>query len=140
MTKSLFHAPDNAEMVQRIQLVRPDSKPQWGKMDAAQTMAHCQKGFQVATGELVLRRSFIGLLIGRLAKKQLAGEKPFGRNLPTDKTFVVRDSRDFARERSQLTTLVQRCGQNGPACLTERPHPFFGPLSAEEWLEETEPP
>ena len=133
MTKSLFQAADNAEIVRRIRLVRADSQPRWGKMDAAQMMAHLQQAFRVATGDLVLQRVFIGHLFGWIAKKQLTNDKPFGRNLPTDKTFKIRDARDFARERDHLEGLVQAFGAKGPAGLTREPHPFFGRLTTEEW-------
>ena len=131
--KSLFQPSDNAEFVERIQSLRPEVKAQWGKMSAAQMLAHCQVPLRVASGELKLKRGLFGILFGRLAKKKLAGPEPFQRGLPTAPEFVVRDARDFAVEHGRLVELVQRFGQRGPAGLTREPHPFFGPLTNEEW-------
>ena len=87
----------------------------------------------MAVGELELKRGLIGILFGKLAKKKLAGPKPFDRGLPTAPAFVVRDARVFADERARLTALVARFGAQGPSVLSNEPHPFFGPLTAAEW-------
>jgi hypothetical protein len=131
--RSLFQPADNAEIVRRLRLLRADSRRQWGKMDAAQMMAHCQQGLRLALGEVELPRAFIGYLFGWIAKRQLTTDKPFGRNLPTDGTFVISDARDFVRERDGLEGLVQAFGARGPAGLTKKPHPFFGAMTVEQW-------
>ena len=131
--KSIFEARDNAELVTRIRTLRPGAKPQWGKMDVAQMLAHCQTPLRVATGELPLKRSLFGILFGGLAKRSLTKPEPFKRGLPTAPEFVVKDARDFATEQAKLLELVQRFGQRGPDVLARGPHPFFGPLTTEEW-------
>ncbi|HVQ23613.1 MAG TPA: DUF1569 domain-containing protein [Planctomycetota bacterium] len=131
--KTLFHATDAAEMVQRIQRLGPDSRPQWGKMDAAQMLAHCQVPLRVATGELELKRGLIGILFGGMAKRKLLADKPFGHNMPTAPEFRVADRRDFAREKAELIARVQRFQQGGANGLTKKPHPFFGMLAVPEW-------
>ena len=67
---SLFVSADNAEILRRIRTLRPDTPSKWGKMDVAQMLAHAQAPLRVATGELNLKRSLVGLLFGRLAKKR----------------------------------------------------------------------
>jgi hypothetical protein len=131
--KTLFHPPDTAEMVQRIRQLGPGSKPLWGKMDAAQMLAHCQAPLRVATGDLKLRRGLLGILFGKLAKKRMAGPDPLKRGLPTAPEFRVSDARDFTAEQRKLVDLVQRFAQRGPEGLPKEPHPFFGPLTSEEW-------
>lgn len=130
---SLFQTADLAAFQRRIQDLRPDSKAQWGKMDVAQMLAHCQVAFRMATGELTLKRALIGFLFGGLAKRKLTGPAPFGRNLPTAPEFRVRDARVFASEREKLVELVQRFSARGPAGVPTEPHPFFGSLTAAEW-------
>lgn len=132
-TQTLFSTAECEAMIARIQRLRPDTRPGWGKMGVAQMLAHCQVPLRVATGEVKLRRGLIGFLFGGLAKKQLMGAEGFKRNLPTDKAFVVRDARDFAQEKERLVTLVRRFGQGGEAGLTREPHPFFGAMSTAEW-------
>src|SRR5262245_59386048 len=130
---SLFRPDVNAAFVKRIQSLRPDAKAQWGKMSPAQMLAHCQAAMRVATGDLKLKRSFVGLLFGRLAKKGLTKPEPFKRGLPTAPEFLVRDARDFGAEQARMIELLQRFGRGGPAGLTKEAHPFFGPMKTEEW-------
>ena len=54
-----------------------------------------------------------------------------GKNSPTDPKFRVLDERDFEPEQAELITLVKRFGESG--AVTTDPHPFFGPMSSEEW-------
>jgi len=131
--QSLLQPADNAELVKRIHALRAETKATWGKMDSAQMLAHCLTAMRVSTGELKLKRSLIGLLFGRLAKKSLTKPEPFKRGLPTAPEFVVRDRRDFELEQQKLLELVQDIGRRGPAAFTREPHPFFGPMTDGEW-------
>jgi hypothetical protein len=132
-TKTLYRSADKDEMLARIQRLEPDSAAQWGKMSVAQMLAHCQQPLRVATDELKLKRGLIGILFGRIAKKQLLQDKPFKPNLPTSPEFVVVDVRDFARERQQLIVLIERFAAAGPSGLPTGPHPFFGVMTQAEW-------
>jgi hypothetical protein len=102
-------------------------------MDPAQTLAHCQAPLRVAMGELKLKRGLIGILFGKLAKRDLMRPAPTRRNLPTAPEFRVADARQFEKERATLVALIRRYGDGGPAVLIQEPHPFFGPMTVEEW-------
>ena len=39
--KNIFTPEVTTEVIARINKLQPDSKPNWGKMSAAQVMAHC---------------------------------------------------------------------------------------------------
>ncbi len=133
MNDSLFDPRGLAVVLARIEGLRPDCARQWGKMSAAQMLAHCQQPLRVATGELPLKRSLIGFLFGRMAKRQLLAPAPWKPGMPTAPEFKVVDPRDFATEKASLLALVQQFGTRGPAGLTKAPHPFFGPLTQDEW-------
>ena len=130
---SIFDAADCDALVGRIRGLRPDAKRQWGKMDVAQMLAHLQMAIRTATGEVKLQRVFIGYLFGRLAKKSLTSPKEWKRGLPTDKSFVIKDARDFAVEQKQLIERVSKLSRGGPAGLTSEAPPFFGRLTTAEW-------
>ena len=131
--KSLFNERDSNEIINRISTLTSEIKPQWGKMSAAQMMAHVQMPLKVAVGEVKLKRGLIGILFGRIAKNKLAGEVPFSRNLPTDKNFIIRNQPGFEEERQLLVSIVRRFQQLGPDGLSKEPHPFFGKLTVQEW-------
>src|SRR5437588_3672270 len=94
--KNLFEAAVVEEVKERMALLRPDSERQWGKMNPAQTLAHCSAAMEMAVGERTPPRILIGRLLGRFAKKSMiVNEKPMPRNVGTDKSLVVSDERDF---------------------------------------------
>lgn len=133
VTPSLYEPTELATMTKRIRSLRADTARQWGKMDAAQMLAHCQVALRVALGDQRLKRGLLGLIFGPIAKRKLLAPGPFGRNLPTAPEFKVSDSRDLERERAALLALVERFGRGGPDGVTKEPHPFFGALTPTEW-------
>ena len=128
--KNLFDTAVKQELIDRINTLAPESKAIWGKMNVAQMLAHCQMPLGVATGKHILKRNFLFSLIGPLFKKQLFNDKPFKRNLPTDKTFIIANPQDFAKEKQSLIDMINSFSE---ASMSGKPHPFFGDLSNEEW-------
>jgi hypothetical protein len=133
MADSLFDAAGRAAMLARLDSLRADSQRQWGMMSIEQMLAHCQQPLRVAVGDLTLKRSLIGVLFGRMAKKKLLSPEPWKRSLPTAPEFKIAGPRDFNTEKAALRNLIERFASAGPAGLTQAPHPFFGPLSSDEW-------
>jgi hypothetical protein len=131
--KSLFDPPVTEEMVARINSLKPDSKALWGKMSVSQMLAHMQPPLRVALGEETLKKGLMGLLFGRIAKKQLVNENPFKKNLPTAPSFVVKDQRNFEEEKNKVIDLLRRFSRTSRQELDSRVHPFFGKLNADEW-------
>jgi Protein of unknown function (DUF1569) len=122
-----------AEVKARLATVRTDSPRQWGKMTAPQAVAHMAIGLEGALGDLTMPRMFLGRLVGRLVKKQALGnDAPFIHNAPTAPALIVSDARDLDRERARLLQLIDRFAA-GPSACTTLPHPFFGPLTPDEW-------
>jgi hypothetical protein len=131
--KSLFNATDNAELIVRINRLTAGRKPEWGRMNVAQMLAHSQAPLKVAFGESKVKRSFVGMLFGRIAKKKLSRDEPWQHGMPTDKSFIMLDKHDFEEEKKKLIALVERFAQSGPAGISNEMHPFFGKLKTEEW-------
>lgn len=132
--KSIFDAVHNKELVERIAILKADSPAQWGSMNAAQMLAHCEQALRTAFGDLKLPRRFIGMLLGNWAKKRLlTNDKAFDRNMPTDKAFVMKETYDFAEKQRAVIELVERFVKQGRSVLTTEPHPFFGSMTVEQW-------
>ena len=45
--KNLFDKDSYIEIVSRINALTPETQRQWGKMNAAQMLAHCKEAFKV---------------------------------------------------------------------------------------------
>jgi len=132
--KSLFDAATAAETKDRIGRLGPGWVRQWGKMSAAQAMAHCATTMEWAVGDSFAPRMFVGRLLGPLVKSRvLKDDAPMKRNTPTAKSLVVADERDLGKERQRLQALIDRFSAGGPQGCTKHAHTFFGPLTPDEW-------
>ena len=132
--KSLFEPAAVHEITDRIARLRPESTPQWGKMNVAQMLAHCSAAIGMAEGSVTPPRILLGRLLGPLAKKSLIGNgEPMRRNSMTEKSMLVTDERDFMVEQQRLRKSIDRFASGGPGICTKHPHFFFGPLAPGEW-------
>ncbi len=131
--KNLFEKETLNEIVARVNRLQPTSQRQWGKMDVAQMLAHCANTMDMASGRLNRPRIFIGRILGRIAKPIFTNEKPFSKNSPTDEKLRIADQREFAREQERLKSGVLQFHEGGESKCSQHPHPFFGPLSPQEW-------
>jgi hypothetical protein len=133
--KTLFDAADRSALVARINALDAAAARQWGKMDPAQMLCHCGRALETATGDRPMKQKLIGKILAPLVRKSALGEKPFGKSSPTDPTFVVADTRDFAAEKARLLSLIDRFAQRDVAAVGKETHAFFGKLTGEEWGE-----
>ena len=132
--KNLFEAERVKEVKARLAQLRSDSARLWGKMSAAQALAHCSLAMEWAVGDRTPPRMFIGRMIGRMVKQLvLRNDAPLRRNTGTAKDLVVQDERDLGTERDRLCGLIDRFAAAGPMGCTSHPHSFFGRLTPDEW-------
>ena len=132
--KNLFEAARVEEVKERIARLKPDSERQWGKMNAAQAVAHCSAAVEWAVRDRIPPRMFLGRIMRRIVKPMVfRNDEPMRRNSPTAKDLVVQDERDLGTERERLRGLIDRFAAAGPAGCTTHPHSFFGRLTPEQW-------
>ena len=133
--QSLFTDEGLQGIHKRISQLSPDSPARWGKMNVGQMLAHCQAPLNVGIGSHALGKyNFILRAIGRMVKKSLVkDETPYKKNQPTDKSFVVADSRNFDAEKAKLIDSVNKFSTAGKQGSLGGNHPFFGKMTLEEW-------
>jgi len=134
MLRSLFNKDHSKEFISRINSLNHQTRPQWGKMDVAQMLAHCQAPLRIASGELKPRvNPVVKFLFGKRAKKDLVNDPEFKRDLPTLSEAKISNKREFEQERKKLVLEIESFQERGPAGLTAEPHPFFGDMSIHDW-------
>ena len=133
--KNLLDATVANEIKTRLGQLEPQSERRWGKMTAAQMLAHCSMSMQWAVGEVVPEKGTLpARLMGRLVKPMVfRNDDPIRKNSPTAKSLIVADERDLDKERDRLLALIDKFAAGGAAGCTSDPHSFFGRMTPEEW-------
>ena len=129
---NLFEPAVVHEIISRLEKLQPSAKANWGKMNVAQMLAHCQAPFEVYFGDRKSQRELMGILFGRIARRKLFTDKPWPRSLPTAKDFVIVEQRNFDKEKDQLVNLINRFATKGDTG-TITIHPFFGKMTSQDW-------
>ena len=128
--KNLLDPEVKQEMIDRLNNLKPSSQRVWGTMDAAQMLAHVQRPLGVAIGQHKLKSNILMKLLSPFIRKQLYNDKPYRRNLPTDKTYKIADHREFEKEKQQLLSMLNSFSEE---TITKEPHPYFGSFTTEQW-------
>lgn len=132
--RSLFNKEHSLEFISRINTLSNKTQPQWGKMNVAQMLAHCQIPVKIATGQLTPKiNPLVKFLFGKTAKKQLVNDPEFKKHLPTFSEAKIVDQRVFEQERTKLVQIIEDFQQKGPSGLTKNAHPFFGEMTISDW-------
>ena len=130
---SMFEQEGYQEVVDRIDHLEADQAAQWGKMNVAQMLNHCQKAFEIPLGYSTIKPpGGIMKLAFKLFKHTLYNDKPWGKGLRTAPEFIIKDEKNFEVEKQQLLKLAEEFHSKGP----DHPwpvHPAFGKLSPEQW-------
>ena len=130
---NLFTQTDVSFVLSRIDNLSPQSERKWGLMTVDQMLAHCVAALKVANGEATPKRIFIGRILGPIVKKSFLSEKPFPKSTPTDKTFIIKDRRDFEKEKELLKEQINKFANGGETNVSQHPHSFFGKLTPMQW-------
>lgn len=128
--KSLFDPVAKQELIERLEKLTPETQRVWGKMNVAQMLAHLQRPVGVALGTHTVKGNFMMRLIMPFFKSMLYDNKPYNKGLPTDKTFIIADQRDFEKEKA---ILLQMLHQFTPENMATEVHPVFGRMTKENW-------
>ena len=131
--KDIFNQMDVGEILNRIDQLSPNSKPQWGKMDVAQMLSHGSSFQDIAIGNAFPSRGWLGVLIGKFVKPIFYNDKPLAHNMSTIPTILIVDEKQFETEKENLKQKIITFQKNGPHKCTTHPHPYFGKLTSEQW-------
>ncbi|KZE43881.1 DUF1569 domain-containing protein [Rossellomorea marisflavi] len=131
--KDIFNQSHAEEILNRINNLSPNSKPQWGNMDVAKMLAHCSSFQDIAMGNTFPSRGLLGRLIGKFVKPIFYNDKPLPRNMSTIPTILIVDEREFDTEKEKLKQKIINFQNKGTQECANHPHPFFGKLTSEQW-------
>ena len=132
--KSLFETESFNEINSRVNTLTKNKSPEWGKMNVAQMLKHCQKPFGIVNGTLKMETKvgFMKKLIFSLMKTIMYNDKPWGKNIPTSKEFLIHDDVDFDKEKEELLKLLNEFHLKKDQFEWPK-HPVFGKFTKEQY-------
>ena len=121
-------------LIQRIDSLKPNSRPLWGKMNVAQMLAHCNVTYEMAFEEKHPKPNFLmRILLKAFVKKTVTSETPYKRNARTAPAFLITGSKDFETEKRRLINYLRQTQQLGEAYFNYKDSHSFGALTKTEW-------
>ena len=130
---SIFNTDDNQKIIDRINKLTPESQAQWGKMNVAQMLSHCQAPMDVAFGNLNLKANFFMQLLGKMFKNKILNSAEFKKESPTAPAFIRNYECDFEQSKKDLIERINKFSELGKKAIKTTKHPFFGEMTHKEW-------
>jgi Protein of unknown function (DUF1569) len=135
--KTLARPGDRAEIVRRLEALRPTSTRRWGRMSAHQMVCHLSDSFRMCLGqrEARPRRSWLWKTV--VKPIALYTPIPWPRGVRTrpelDQECGGTKPEEFSADLASLVTLLETVTGTPPP-FAGRSHPAFGPMSDAAWL------
>lgn len=134
MSGNIFQPETTQELINRINQLKPETRPVWGKMNAGQMLAHLCVMYEMVYDNIHKRpNAIMRFLITLVAKSTVVGDRPYPRNARTAPAFVISGQRDFEKEKKRLIEYIVRTEKNGEAFFDGRESLSFGKLTLPEW-------
>jgi hypothetical protein len=128
---NLCEAGPRQDIINRVNKLTADTKPLWGKMNVAQMLAHIQMPMGIGLGDHTIKTNFVLRTLGGMMKSFIYNDKPFKRNLPTAKSFIMTvHQKEFETEKRKALDMITRFT---PENIRDKKHPVFGKLTQEQW-------
>ncbi|MDQ3000094.1 MAG: DUF1569 domain-containing protein [Fibrobacterota bacterium] len=132
--KNIWNPEDTRKTLERIDTLRPESKPVWGTMSVGQMLAHCNVSYEMVYGDNHAKPNpILRFILKVLVKGAVVNEKPYKHNSRTGPQFVIKETKDFASEKNRLVAYVLKTQQLGEAHFHGKESLSFGPLQGKEW-------
>jgi Protein of unknown function (DUF1569) len=131
---NIFTKEVSDKLIQRINILKPNTNPNWGKMNVEQMLAHCSVTYEMAYENKHPKPNFLmGFMLKTFVKKVVTGDAPYKHNSQTAPAFIIKDSSDFDTERNRLINYITKTQQLGETSFDNKESHSFGKLSKNEW-------
>jgi len=134
--KTLESKPDRDSIARRFSALAAADRRQWGKMSVEQMVCHLCDSYRVALGEKAVTPAtgFFQRTVMKWFALRAPMQWPRGVKTGPEVEQGVGGTPpvEFERDRAMLIVVFDRFCE--PSANLAPAHPFFGPMSREEWL------
>ena len=132
--KDLFDKTVSEEMIQRIELLNPNSERKWGKMSVDQMLAHCNVSYEFVYDNIHPNPSgFMKWILKTFVKNSVVNEKPYKQNGRTAPEFLIVNEKNFEVEKNRLIDYIKKTQELGSDYFHNKESRSFGNLTKTEW-------
>jgi hypothetical protein len=132
--KNVFTSETNNELIARIEKLTPSTPQLWGKMNVSQMLAHCNVSYEMAFEDLhKAPNAFLKWMLKLFVKETVVGDKPYKKDGQTAPAFLIKDERNFEKEKARLIAYIQKTEALGEEYFDNRESLSFGKLSVAQW-------
>jgi len=132
---NMFAKEVSNRIIERINKLTPESERQWGKMDVAQMLAHCNVAYEmIYEPDKHPKPKFpMSLILKFVVKPMVTGDKPPKKDSPTAPQFIMKSDKDFNAERARLVDYINRTTELGDGHFDGKESHSFGALNKTQW-------
>jgi hypothetical protein len=131
---NIFTTTVSDNVIQRINHLNPGTQPNWGKMDVAQMLAHCNVTYELVYETKHPKPNFVmKLILKSFVKKLVTSDTPYKRNSQTAPAFLIKDPKNFDAERKRLISYISKTQQLGETHFDNKVSHSFDALNKSEW-------
>lgn len=131
---NIFDKSVSDQLIRRINALTPASQPNWGKMNVAQMLAHCNVTYELVYENKHPQPNFLmKFILKTFIKKIVTSETPYKHNSRTAPVFLITDTKDFETEKQRLINYINKTQQLGETSFDNKMSHSFGRLSVTEW-------
>ncbi len=132
--QNVFLKEDCDKFIARINELKIDSQPLWGKMAVDQMLAHSNVTYEMVYDNIHPKPNVLmKFLLRLLAKNKVVSETPYPRHLSTAPQFIIKGDCNFESEKDRLISYIVKTQELGEKEFEGKESLSFGKLNAREW-------
>jgi len=131
---NIFDINESNTVIQRINNLKPDALPVWGKMSVDKMLAHCNVAYEMALEDIHPKPSGLKKFMLKLFVKPIVvSNKPYSKNSRTAPEFLITVEKHFELEKVRLINYILKTISLGEDYFDNRESHSFGKLKKTEW-------
>lgn len=132
--KNIFNQAVVTETLNRIDKLTPETKASWGKMSVSTMLAHCNVTYELVYEDKHPKpNALMKFILKSFVKDLVVNEKPYKKSSMTSPAFIIKDEREFLKEKNRLIDYITKTQQLGESYFDKKESHSFGVLTGTEW-------
>lgn len=132
MKKYIHEDTTYQEVLERLDRVKAEMTPKWGKMNPAQMLRHCAEAQDVMNGDKALKVPFYIKMFKGFIKKMVLSEKPYKEGIPTAGQYKIDSNEDFETQKQRFIQALEKFRSQSSEEVEKHVHAMFGKMTKEE--------